>query len=85
MCNIRVCIVKLTGNIMFISPCIISLYFISPFSMLLLERLMISSDAFEVDVCNNCGLLGYSGWYVYPSFLSLIFIIIDIDGSPFLC
>lgn len=25
---------------------------------------MISSDSFEVDVCNNCGLLGYSGWYV---------------------
>lgn len=33
-------------------------------SMLLLERLMISSDAFEVDVCGECGLLGYSGWYV---------------------
>lgn len=33
-------------------------------SMLLLERLMISSDAFEVDVCGQCGLLGYSGWYV---------------------
>ncbi|SCU82842.1 LADA_0C08262g1_1 [Lachancea dasiensis] len=31
-------------------------------SQLLLERLMISSDAFEVDVCNNCGLMGYSGW-----------------------
>ncbi|CAL4144068.1 unnamed protein product, partial [Meganyctiphanes norvegica] len=31
-------------------------------SMLLLERLMISSDAFDVDVCNTCGLLGYSGW-----------------------
>ncbi|XP_045103150.1 DNA-directed RNA polymerase III subunit RPC2-like [Portunus trituberculatus] len=31
-------------------------------SMLLLERLMISSDAFDVDVCNSCGLLGYSGW-----------------------
>ena len=31
-------------------------------SMLLLERLMISSDAFEVDVCGRCGLLGYSGW-----------------------
>uniref|UniRef100_A0A8B9VCC7 DNA-directed RNA polymerase subunit beta n=1 Tax=Anas zonorhyncha TaxID=75864 RepID=A0A8B9VCC7_9AVES len=29
-------------------------------SMLLLERLMISSDAFEVDVCGQCGLLGYS-------------------------
>lgn len=31
-------------------------------SMLLLERLMVSSDSFEVDVCGNCGLLGYSGW-----------------------
>ena len=31
-------------------------------SMLLVERLMISSDAFDVDVCNGCGLLGYSGW-----------------------
>ena len=31
-------------------------------SMLLLERLMISSDAFDVDVCNKCGLLSYSGW-----------------------
>ncbi|XP_062604676.1 DNA-directed RNA polymerase III subunit RPC2-like [Saccostrea cucullata] len=31
-------------------------------SMLLLERLMISSDAFEVDVCGECGLLRYSGW-----------------------
>ncbi|KAF3989455.1 hypothetical protein FT662_02821 [Candidozyma haemuli var. vulneris] len=31
-------------------------------SQLLLERLMVSSDAFEVDVCNNCGLMGYSSW-----------------------
>ena len=31
-------------------------------SQLLLERLMISSDAFDVDVCNNCGLMGYSSW-----------------------
>ena len=31
-------------------------------SMLLIERLMISSDAFDVDVCNECGLLGYKGW-----------------------
>ena len=31
-------------------------------SMLILERLMISSDAFEVDICNKCGLLGYFGW-----------------------
>ncbi|PIK33729.1 putative DNA-directed RNA polymerase III subunit RPC2-like [Apostichopus japonicus] len=34
-------------------------------SMLLLERLMISSDQFEVDVCGECGLLGYSGWCHY--------------------
>ncbi|XP_067951989.1 DNA-directed RNA polymerase III subunit RPC2-like isoform X2 [Watersipora subatra] len=34
-------------------------------SMLLLERLMISSDAFQVDVCNGCGLLGYSSWCHY--------------------
>ena len=31
-------------------------------SMLLVERLMISSDAFNVDICNTCGLLSYSGW-----------------------
>ncbi|CAG0885785.1 unnamed protein product [Cyprideis torosa] len=31
-------------------------------SLLLLERLMISSDAFDAEVCNQCGLLGYSGW-----------------------
>uniref|UniRef100_A0A8C2L3M1 DNA-directed RNA polymerase n=1 Tax=Cyprinus carpio TaxID=7962 RepID=A0A8C2L3M1_CYPCA len=30
-------------------------------SMLLLKRLLISRDAFEVDVCGQCGLLGYSG------------------------
>lgn len=40
-------------------------------SMLLLERLMISSDAFEVDVCGQCGLLGYSGWQVKLSHLDL--------------
>ncbi len=34
-------------------------------SMLLMERLMISSDQFEVDLCNRCGLLGYSGWYAF--------------------
>ena len=28
-------------------------------SMLLLERLMISSDQFEVHVCTHCGLMGY--------------------------
>lgn len=31
-------------------------------SMLILERLMISSDAFDVDVCNLCGRLAYSSW-----------------------
>lgn len=31
-------------------------------SQLLLERLMISSDSYDVDVCNNCGLMGYSSW-----------------------
>ncbi|CAO3572516.1 unnamed protein product [Mortierella alpina] len=31
-------------------------------SMLLLERLMISSDIFEIHVCEMCGLLGYAGW-----------------------
>ncbi|ODV91820.1 hypothetical protein CANCADRAFT_76153 [Tortispora caseinolytica NRRL Y-17796] len=31
-------------------------------SQLLLERLMWSSDAFEVDVCRQCGLMGYSAW-----------------------
>lgn len=33
--------------------------------MLLLERLMISSDAFDVHVCSSCGLLGYKGWCQY--------------------
>ncbi|KAF5094949.1 hypothetical protein D0Z00_003324 [Geotrichum galactomycetum] len=31
-------------------------------SRLLLERLMISSDAFEIDVCQKCGLMGHNGW-----------------------
>ncbi len=31
-------------------------------SQLLLERLMLSSDAHEVDVCDRCGLMGYQGW-----------------------
>jgi DNA-directed RNA polymerase III subunit RPC2 len=30
--------------------------------MLLVERLMVSSDRFEVDVCSKCGTLSYSGW-----------------------
>ena len=31
-------------------------------SQLLLERLMLSSDAHEVDVCETCGMMGYNGW-----------------------
>ncbi len=31
-------------------------------SQLLLERLMLSSDRHEVDVCEECGFMGYSGW-----------------------
>ncbi|KAG8526280.1 DNA-directed RNA polymerase III subunit [Bacidia gigantensis] len=31
-------------------------------SSLLLERLMLSSDAYQVDVCGSCGLMGYKGW-----------------------
>ncbi|KAK2746225.1 DNA-directed RNA polymerase III core subunit ret1 [Myotisia sp. PD_48] len=31
-------------------------------SQLLLERLMISSDKHDVDVCENCGFMGYLNW-----------------------
>ena len=31
-------------------------------SQLLLERLMLSSDAHEVDICERCGLMGYQGY-----------------------
>ncbi|EPB70200.1 DNA-directed RNA polymerase, beta subunit [Ancylostoma ceylanicum] len=31
-------------------------------SMLLMERLMVSSDEFKVEVCSECGLIGYHGW-----------------------
>jgi hypothetical protein len=31
-------------------------------TQLLLERLMISSDAFETQVCETCGMLGYNQW-----------------------
>ena len=34
-------------------------------TQLLLERLMISSDAFPVNVCQQCGLLGYNGYCGY--------------------
>eukprot|EP00771_Trimastix_marina_P001701 gnl/Trimastix_PCT/2792.p1 GENE.gnl/Trimastix_PCT/2792~~gnl/Trimastix_PCT/2792.p1 ORF type:complete len:1132 (+),score=331.51 gnl/Trimastix_PCT/2792:252-3398(+) len=34
-------------------------------SMLLMERLMVSSDQFEISVCNKCGLIGYQGWCQY--------------------
>ena len=31
-------------------------------SQLLLERLMLSSDAHEVDICGVCGMMGYQNW-----------------------
>lgn len=31
-------------------------------SQLLLERLMLSSDAHVVEICQSCGLMGYQGW-----------------------
>ncbi|RPB12830.1 beta and beta-prime subunits of DNA dependent RNA-polymerase [Morchella conica CCBAS932] len=31
-------------------------------SQLLLERLMLSSDVHEIDLCEMCGLMGYSNW-----------------------
>lgn len=31
-------------------------------SQLLLERLMLSSDAHEVEVCEKCGMMGYQNW-----------------------
>lgn len=31
-------------------------------SMLLIERLMLSSDAYTADVCTKCGLFGYLNW-----------------------
>jgi DNA-directed RNA polymerase III subunit RPC2 len=34
-------------------------------TQLLLERLMISSDQFEVNACEGCGLMGYNGWCTY--------------------
>ncbi|KAJ1675426.1 DNA-directed RNA polymerase III complex subunit Rpc2 [Spiromyces aspiralis] len=34
-------------------------------SMLMLERLMLSSDVFEIYVCEECGYLGYKGWCQY--------------------
>lgn len=34
-------------------------------SMLLMERLMLSSDAFSADVCQGCRMLGYEGWCQY--------------------
>ena len=34
-------------------------------SMLMIERLMISSDSYRVEVCNTCGLFAYSNWCHY--------------------
>jgi len=34
---------------------------------LIMERLMLSSDAFEVYVCSKCGFIGYQGTCTYCS------------------
>lgn len=34
-------------------------------TQLLLERLMLSSDAFDIDACEECGLMGYNGYCTY--------------------
>ncbi|CED85369.1 beta and beta-prime subunits of dna dependent rna-polymerase [Phaffia rhodozyma] len=34
-------------------------------TQLMLERLMISSDSFDTDACEKCGLMGYNGWCSY--------------------
>ncbi|CAJ0562401.1 unnamed protein product, partial [Mesorhabditis spiculigera] len=31
-------------------------------SMMLMERLLFSSDEFQIEVCGICGLMGYKGW-----------------------
>jgi hypothetical protein len=38
-------------------------------TQLMLERLMISSDSFETDACQECGLMGYNGC-AFSSFIS---------------
>jgi DNA-directed RNA polymerase beta subunit len=38
---------------------------------LITERLMISSDQFDVHVCEGCGLLGYSTVLLLPSLRGL--------------
>ncbi|XP_060177518.1 DNA-directed RNA polymerase III subunit 2-like [Lycium barbarum] len=40
-------------------------------SMLIYERLMISSDPFEVQVCRKCGLLGYYNYKLKSGFCSM--------------
>ena len=56
---------RLGRFLIFIRVYFSKLFYISFCSMLIMERLMISSDAFNVDVCNKCGLLGYFGWCHY--------------------
>jgi DNA-directed RNA polymerase beta subunit len=36
-------------------------------SHLLLERLMLSSDKFDVEVCGTCGLIGMGTQWIYPN------------------
>lgn len=34
-------------------------------TMIMMERLMVSSDPFNVHVCKECGFIGYAGWCQY--------------------
>lgn len=38
-------------------------------TQLMLERLMISSDSFDTDACEQCGLMGYNGFVLFRVFL----------------
>jgi len=50
---------------------------------LLTERLMISSDQFDVHVCEKCGLLGYSKvcYFLFYSTTSHIFLFLQLVDS----
>ena len=54
--------------------------------MLLLERLMISSDAFEVNVCSECGLNGKNTRYFPYLEISFLWALVlrDVTVKTFL-
>lgn len=51
-------------------------------SQLLLERLMVSSDAFKVDVCQECGFMGYNGWCMRTFPVAFLRCIVVLPSSP---